>query len=121
MKTETTLNGSQYTYDDEGKLISANGADGSSSKRTYNEQGHIIYDEGIGNKSLKPFWYKWDRYYSKEGYLEETHFSSSNGDWYEERYNKCGRIIDFVNHHLAKAKEVKFKGERYIYGEVIPC
>jgi hypothetical protein len=123
METRTVEQyGQKLVYDQNDRLIFADwGHDGSYSKRTYNEQGHIIYDEGIGNKIAKPFWDKWDRYYSKEGHLEETHFRGCNGDWYEERYNKEGRIIDFVNNYLAKAKDVKFKGERYIYGEVIPC
>jgi hypothetical protein len=108
-------------YDEQGNLIFADWGNGSFSKRTYDEKGNIIFDEGIGNKSFKPYWNKWDRYYSKEGFLKEIHFSDSTGYWYEERYNKNGRIIDHVNSHLAKSKDVKFKGEEYIYGNVIPC
>jgi hypothetical protein len=108
-------------YDSNGNLTYYSSGDGSYSKRTYDEKGNIIFDEGIGNKSFKPYWNKWDRYYSKEGFLQETHFSDSTGYWYEERYNKNGRIIDHVNSYLAKSKDVKFKGEEYIYGNFIPC
>jgi hypothetical protein len=110
----------EMIYDTNGNLINVKGFDGSNSKRTYDKHNNIIFDEGIGNKSLKPFWNKWDRYYSEDGLIEEVHFSDNSGYWYEERYNKLGRCIDHVNSHLAKSKEVKFRGEEYLYGNVIP-
>jgi hypothetical protein len=106
------------TYDTNGNLTYSEECNGSYSKRTYNEQGDIIYDEGIGNKSLKPFWNKWDRYYNEDG-SKEIHFSDNSGYWYEERFNKLGRCVDHVNSHLAKSKEVEFRGEQYLYGKVL--
>jgi hypothetical protein len=111
---------SERTYNEQGQLILTKNADGSSSKRTYNEQGDIIFDEGIGNISLKPFWHKWERYYHVDG-SREIHFSNNENYWYEERFNKNGKCIDHVNSHLAKAKDVKFRGEEYLYGQVTPC
>jgi hypothetical protein len=86
-------------------------------KRTYDETGNIIFEEGIGNKSSKPFWNKWERYYHKDG-SREIHFKDNTGYWYEERFNKCGKCIDHVNSYLAKAKNVEFRGEEYLYGIV---
>lgn len=111
---------SERTYNDQGQLIETKNADGSSSKRTYNQQGDIIFDKGIGNKSLKPFWNRWERYYHKDG-SREIYFRDSTGYWYEERFNKCGKLTDHVNSHLAKKKIVEFRGEEYLYGQVTPC
>jgi hypothetical protein len=126
METRTVEQyGQKLVYDQNDNLIYADwGHDGSYSKRTYNEQNEIIFDEGIaeykGKKGYKPYWLKWERYYNADG-SKEVYYNDNSGCWYETRINKCGRTIDFVNNYLAKAKDVKFKGERYIYGEVIPC
>ena len=111
---------SESTYNEKGQLIQMKGSDGSLSNRTYNEQGDIILEEGIGNKSLKPFWNKWERYYYPDG-SKEIHFSDNTGYWYEEGWNKCGKCTDHVNSHLAKRKNVEFRGEKYLYGKVTPC
>ena len=110
----------RFQYDEKGNLIFIDWGNGAYSKRTYNEKGDIIYDEGIGNKSLKPFWVQWERYYHKDG-SREIYLKDNTGYWYEEKINKCGRVVDHVNSYLAKAKDVKFKGEKDLYGKVIPC
>jgi hypothetical protein len=110
----------ESTYNEKGQLIQMNGSNGSLSNRTYNEQGDIIFDEGIEVQSLKPFWNKWERYYHVDG-SKEIHFSDNTGYWYEERFNKCGKCTDYVNSHLAKRKNVEFRGEEYLYGKVTPC
>jgi hypothetical protein len=110
----------KHQYDEKGNLIFADWGNGAYSKRTYNEKGDIIFDEGIGNKSLKPFWVKWERYYHEDG-SREIYLKDNTGYWYEEKINKCNRVVDHVNSHLAKAKNVKFRGEEYLYGKVTSC
>jgi hypothetical protein len=107
-------------YDQNGNPTYLDFGKGSYSKRTYNEKGEIIFDEGIGNKSFKPYWYKWERYYFGDG-SKEVHHSRSDGYWEESRYNKCGKCTDYMNSIRAKRKDPVSIGELHLYGKVIPC
>ena len=107
-------------YDQNGNPTYLDFGKGSYSKRTYNERGEIIFDEGIGNKNLKPYWYKWDRYYFEDG-SKETHFTMSDGYWEESRSNKCGKCTDFMNSYMARGKNPVSRGELYYHGKITPC
>ena len=74
-------------YNKDGLLIHHENHDGSYSKRTYDEYNNIVLDEGIGNKSFKAYWNKWDRTYLEDG-SQTVHLTRSDGWWEKYRMDE---------------------------------
>jgi hypothetical protein len=95
-------------YNKEGLLICNENSNGSFSKRTYDEYNNIVFDEGIGNRSLQPYWYKWERTYLEDG-SQEVYITNSEGWWEKYRFDE-DYTYDFENSNDIKYdKKPRFK------------
>lgn len=101
--------GVEQTYDQNGNLIQLKNEEaGYYRNYTYDERNNVIYEEGLGDKNLQPYWRKWERIYNEDG-SQTIHQTTSYGYWEKSRMDN-DFIYDFVNSNKRKIdKYERFK------------
>jgi len=93
--------GLEKTYDQNGNLIQfKNEKAGYYRNYTYDEHNNTIYEEGLGDKNLQPYWIKWERTYNEDG-SQFVHQTTSYGYWEKYRVDE-DFMYDFVNSNKRK-------------------